>query len=533
MKGATVAPRFTRKNAAALRWIRAAFIAACFAAAVPAFRFYPDWLTAAIALAAFAIAMWTPAVAVLLGIAAFSLPVAAADFVAGTVLCVAGFAAAQALSSRDAAGAVAVLLTVACLPLGVGFAGPVLAGYLFGLRDGAAGAGIGAASAIAAGAVLGTARIGVLLAGGRASNALISLGKAPESPLSFAWLSESVSRADPARFLDALTAAGPTWALAAQVALWAAVAAVAAWLRGSDRPARERLQAVFGLALLTVLAAGGSAAIWRLSGQAVPLAELLKQAGASVLVASAVGAASEWVFPRVAVESPSRATAPASLRAEEADVDELLRLIASAEEELASRHTKTAIVMLTDLKAFSQMTERLGSVECAKVVQRHRDVLLPIIERHGGKGKPTGGDGLVAAFSSADEAVAAAVEMQEAIERLGSEAALPEGLAVRIGIASGEVVVDAGGRPFLGAALNLAARVMGLADGGRIFVSGDVARAARSVRGQFHSHGEFELKNIARPVEVVEVLWKGGLAPQPIALGGENQASGPSSGPDA
>jgi class 3 adenylate cyclase len=179
------------------------------------------------------------------------------------------------------------------------------------------------------------------------------------------------------------------------------------------------------------------------------------------------------------------------------------------------------------------MTERLGSVECAKVVQRHRDVLLPVIERHGGKGKPTGGDGLVAAFDSADSAVMAAIEMQEAIERLGSEVSIPESLAVRIGIASGEVVVDTGGRPFLGAALNLAARVMGLADGGRIFLSGDVAHA---LAGGFvlHSHGERELKNIGRPVEVVEVLWKAEMAPQVIESGSERtETPRPMSGPAA
>lgn len=525
--------RIARKNSAAIRWIRAGFIAACIASSLPAFRFYPDWLTAALALAAFALAMWTPAVAVLAAIAALALPIAAADFIAGAALCVVGFAIAQSLSSKDAAGAVALLLVAASLPLGVGFAGPVLAGYLLGLREGVIGAGLGAAAAIAAGAVLGVPRIGVMLTGSQPSHAALALGTPPENPLSFAWLSESVSRADPSRMVDALAAAGPTWALVAQIALWAGAAAAAAWLRGADKPANERIRTLIGLALLTILAAGGSAAVWHLSGQGIAFSELAKQAAASALLAAAVGAASEWLFPLTAIAAPAHASAQTSLRTEEADVDELLRLIASAEEELASRHTKTSVVMLTDLKAFSRMTERLGSVECAKVVQRHRDVLLPIIERHGGKGKPTGGDGLVAAFDNARDAVAAAIEMQHAIEQLGSEAVIPEELAVRIGIASGEVVVDAGGRPFLGAALNLAARVMSLADGGRVFVSGDVARAATGVAATLHSHGEFELKNIARPVEVVEVLWKDGLAPQPIALASETETSGPQTGPDA
>ncbi|MCL4078516.1 adenylate/guanylate cyclase domain-containing protein [Coriobacteriia bacterium Es71-Z0120] len=528
-----MATRTTRTNPVALRWLRAAFIAGVLGATLSSTAFYPDWLLALIAIGAFVLALWTPAVALLLGVVAVAVPVAASDFVSAAVLAVAGFAVAQALASRESAGSVALLLTVATLPLGAGLAGPVLAGYLFGSKDGTSGAGLGAVAAVLGGAVLGASRAGVLLTGSRAAEPIVSFGSAPNDPLAFGWLSDSIAHADPARFLHALTTSGPAWLLVAEIVLWIAAAAAASWLRGTDRPAPDRLRALAGLLLLTLLLAGGVGGLWSAVGAGLPLSELARDLGPSLAVVALVGAASEWVFPRVTVSVSAPARAASSLKAEEADVDELLRLIASAEEELASRHTRNAVVMLTDLKAFSQMTERLGSVECAKVVQRHRDVLLPVIERHGGKGKPTGGDGLVAAFDSADAAVQAAIEMQHAIARLGSEVSIPESLAVRIGIASGEVVVDAGGRPFLGAALNLAARVMGLADGGRIFVSGEVARALSSAP-PLHSHGERELKNIGRPVEVLEVLWKDGMAPQVVTYdAGRAETSGPAGGPDA
>ncbi|MDI6692390.1 MAG: adenylate/guanylate cyclase domain-containing protein [Anaerosomatales bacterium] len=531
-----MASRTIRTNPAALRWIRAAFVASALAAALHTLPFYPDWIAAVLAIAVFALALWTPAVALLIAVAALAIPVAAADFVAGAALCVIGFALAQALASREAAGSMALLVTLASLPFGAGFAGPVLAGYLFGLKDGPLGAGLGAATAIVGGALLGVSRVGALLTGA-ATDPVISFGSPPKDPLAFTWLSESIAHAEPARMLHALTSAGPTWVLVAQVVVWAIAAAAASWLRGADRNGSEKLRALAGLLLLTLALAGPVGAVWRAADAGVSFADLARTTGASLVVVAVAGAASEWLFPRVTVKTEAAAPerAASSLRAKEADVDELLRLIATAEEELASRHTRIAAVMLTDLKAFSRMTERLGSVECAKIVQRHRDVLLPIIERHGGKGKPTGGDGLVAAFDSADSAVRAAIEMQEAIERLGGEISVPEALAVRIGIALGEVVVDAGGRPFLGAALNLAARVMGLADGGRIFVSGDVAHALQSDE-LLHSHGERDLKNIARPVEVFEVLWKPGMEPQAIESHGEEErTSGPEpvSGPDA
>ena len=88
-------------------------------------------------------------------------------------------------------------------------------------------------------------------------------------------------------------------------------------------------------------------------------------------------------------------------------------------------------------------------------------------------------------------------------------------LLVRIGIAQGEVVLDRHGRPFIGAALNLAARVMNLADGGQAFATAIVASAAPEASVSVASLGDYELKNIAKPVEVFEVLWAEGQQPRP------------------
>ena len=125
--------------------------------------------------------------------------------------------------------------------------------------------------------------------------------------------------------------------------------------------------------------------------------------------------------------------------------------------------------MITDMKSFSRMTEEDGSVATAKAIQRHRDLLLPIIQRHNGSGKSTGGDGLVSAFESRADALLAAVEMQRALRAHNAAHPDEREIWVRMGIASGEVVLDKGGRPFIGAGLNLAARVMNLADGGQVF----------------------------------------------------------------
>jgi class 3 adenylate cyclase len=123
----------------------------------------------------------------------------------------------------------------------------------------------------------------------------------------------------------------------------------------------------------------------------------------------------------------------------------------------------------------------------------------------------------VAAFSTPDEAVQAAVRMQRAIQEFCRTDTSCGDLRVRIGVADGEVVLDKSGRPFLGSALNLAARIMDLADGGRVMISGSVA-AALSAAPEYslHSHGEFKLKNIAEPLPVFEALWDEGMEAQEI-----------------
>jgi class 3 adenylate cyclase len=233
---------------------------------------------------------------------------------------------------------------------------------------------------------------------------------------------------------------------------------------------------------------------------------------ASFVVAAAVVATWDKVFTLIPIAATGGAAS--GIATEDADVDELLRLIATAEDKLASQHTTNKVVMITDMKAFSRMTEEDGSMMTAKAIQRHRDLLLPLIEKNNGKGKSTGGDGLVAAFDGAADAIKAAAQMQRALT--DSNAAHPNEreMWVRIGIASGEVVLDKSGRPFIGGALNLAARVMDLADGGQAFATAAVAAAAPDARVRTFSFGEFQLKNIARPEEVFELLWAEGQEPR-------------------
>jgi class 3 adenylate cyclase len=214
------------------------------------------------------------------------------------------------------------------------------------------------------------------------------------------------------------------------------------------------------------------------------------------------------------------------------DIDGLLSTIASAQERIATDYSAEKTVLITDMMSFSEMTEQDGSMNSALTVQKHRNLLLPIIERHGGKGKAAGGDGMIAAFDRPDDAIRCAVDIQRSLDSYNAANPKSRSIKVRIGLASGEIVVDREGTPFIGSALNLAARVMSLAEGGRIFAAGNVLAAA-AVPVQVAQQGTFSLKGIPAPTEVYEVLWHGGQAPAQVAEQVTAPASTPAASPGA
>ncbi len=505
-----MATRLTRDNAHYLPAIRAVVLGVAAYTILTALPFYPTWLMVAIAAAVAATGLRTPALSAVLFVTSMSLPLLAADFVVGVLFLIVGFSATQYLAADRAGGFIAIAAAIAVLPHGGAWAAAVLAGYLFGAGPGMVAAAIACVLIEVAGILVGVPHLGPVIAATPVTEPILTFRPVGEALLSFRWLTEAIAEADPGRVASAVLDAQPFGVLVTQPIAWGVAAAAGGVFRRPHGTPRERIAAIAGVSAVTFGLGIATVMVTDRFDVAVDPTVLFRPLIVSMVASGCIAALSEWVFAlRETPAGPAPAArATSSVRTEDADVDELLRLIASAEEELATRHTTHAVVMITDMKSFSRMTEEIGSIASAKIVQRHRDMLLPVIETHGGHGKSTGGDGLVAAFGDAGDAIAAAIDMQRTLQEHTSSGDLPGDVSIRIGVADGEVVLDAGGRPFIGAALNLAARVMGLADGGRILVTGPVADAASIPGDARHEHGSFRLKNIARPVRVVEVLWQ-------------------------
>jgi adenylate cyclase len=129
----------------------------------------------------------------------------------------------------------------------------------------------------------------------------------------------------------------------------------------------------------------------------------------------------------------------------------------------------------------------------------------PAIREHHGRVVKSTGDGLLAEFGSAVDAVSCAVRIQSAIRDGEVAAASGEpAIAYRIGINVGDIVID--GDDIFGDGVNVAARLESIAEPGGICISRGVFDHVRGkVDALFDDLGERELKNIAEPVQIFQL----------------------------
>jgi class 3 adenylate cyclase len=145
-----------------------------------------------------------------------------------------------------------------------------------------------------------------------------------------------------------------------------------------------------------------------------------------------------------------------------------------------------------------------------RIIRRYEDQCAVCITRYEGYVYQRLGDGIVAFFGyplahegEAERAIHAGLEIIAALSKL--DVGDVGRLAVRIGIATGLVVVSSGGIGAVGETMNLAARLQGIAQPGSIVVSEPLRRLA-SGSFDYEDMGEQALKGIARPTRAYRVV---------------------------
>jgi class 3 adenylate cyclase/pimeloyl-ACP methyl ester carboxylesterase len=173
---------------------------------------------------------------------------------------------------------------------------------------------------------------------------------------------------------------------------------------------------------------------------------------------------------------------------------------------LADRHL-TAI-LAADVAGYSRLmgADEEGTLERLKA---HRQELIDKrIAKHRGRIIKTTGDGLLAVFVSAVDAVRCAVEIQRAMIERNAGAPADTCLEFRIGINVGDIIEDDG--DIFGDGVNVAARLESIAPHGGICISRQVLDQIEDrLDIEFSELGRQNLKNIKRPIEVFSVMLDG------------------------
>jgi class 3 adenylate cyclase len=163
------------------------------------------------------------------------------------------------------------------------------------------------------------------------------------------------------------------------------------------------------------------------------------------------------------------------------------------------RSEDAAAFVFADLAGYTAVTEAHGDEQAADIAAHFYDHARDLLERCDGEEVKLIGDEMMARISDPAAAIGFALELSHhSMQR-------HEHLAVRVGLHYGPAVRRGG--DWFGAAVNVAARVAALAEPGEILTTAETAQAAGGIQGiSYRSRGETRLKNVRRPVELVEIL---------------------------
>lgn len=168
---------------------------------------------------------------------------------------------------------------------------------------------------------------------------------------------------------------------------------------------------------------------------------------------------------------------------------------------------RLAAILAADIAGYSRLmgADETGTLAAVKACLN--GVVGPLIASFGGRIFKTTGDGLLAEFTSAVEAMDCAVKMQHEVATQNSSLSDEKRVEFRIGLNIGDVIVDGG--DVFGDGVNIAARLQPLAEpGGICLTHAFYEQVLHKVDVAFAEMGLRRLKNIETPVRVLRVDWQ-------------------------
>jgi class 3 adenylate cyclase/tetratricopeptide (TPR) repeat protein len=188
-------------------------------------------------------------------------------------------------------------------------------------------------------------------------------------------------------------------------------------------------------------------------------------------------------------------------------IEQFLRERERIDSILQKEFKKETTILFTDICGYTAYTEKRGDLSGRAMLQKHNDIVFPLIAEYEGVVVKTIGDAVMATFSSPLAAVKAASDIQKGLYQHHLKAGVGEKIRVKIGINTGEALMDGG--DVFGDAVNVAARIQSKAKEDQILVS---KRVYDEVCGSddvlCRMHEKVQVKGKAEPLQLYRVEWK-------------------------
>lgn len=189
---------------------------------------------------------------------------------------------------------------------------------------------------------------------------------------------------------------------------------------------------------------------------------------------------------------------------------ELVSLIQSAMENWQNPDQKEqsssgiCTIMFTDMVSSTHITQTLGDHMAQQLIRMHNAIVRKALSTCGGTEIKQTGDGIMASFKWASNAIDAAIAIQRAVSEYNRQTPTVP-LEIRIGLNAGEPIVE--DNDLFGATVQLASRVCGQAGANQIYVSAVIKELSAGKNYVFKPLGDFLLKGIDAPQPLYEVEW--------------------------
>src|SRR5215471_15141081 len=144
-----------------------------------------------------------------------------------------------------------------------------------------------------------------------------------------------------------------------------------------------------------------------------------------------------------------------------------------------SQSRQLAAIMFTDIAGYTALMDN-DEQKAFELLRKNREIQKPIIEQYNGQWIKELGDGVMASFTTASDAVNAAIKIQESCNAA-------KNFQLKIGIHLGEVIFE--NNDVYGDGVNIASRIETLGIASSVLIS-------KTVRDQVKNNSEFQTSSL-------------------------------------